>query len=889
LINLGQLIRKLLITEPDLAPISATYELAESLAALMDEAQGEGIQMTDVLNLDVGEHSAHWNRSKKFLSILATHWEQNALTDPQDRMRHVVETYATHWDKNPTNQTILIAGSTGSRGATALFMKAVSKLPNGAVILPGVDDELPREVWSALKTKKFTLDHPQAGFAKLFNSLNIDFDDVGPWHESDAKNIDRNKLISLALRPAPITNQWLEYGPRLKPYLSKATQNLELIEADTIKEEALTIATRLRYAAEVGQEAVLISPSRNLTRRVNANLERWGIEADDSAGIPLQLSTTGIFLRSLAKCFGNPTSSHDFLALLKHPLTHSGKNRNIHNLMVMEIEVGQFNGTKILRGGPPFIDFDLLSGWASKDPSKEIWSQWLSNIFQPLQTAREMELYEWLHLLKKTAENLSDSPEITHESKVWEKDSGVAALKTLDQIMTQSVSSGLMSSIEFNAFLRSALNQELRPEAQSSNPLISIWGTLEARVQSKDLVILGGLNEDTWPTKSSHDMWLNRDMRKQLSLLLPERRIGLSAHDFQQAISSANVVLSRSLRDGDTPSTPSRWLIRITNLMNGLKDEGPQTLEEMRNSGNYWLACARSLDKVAENKKIPFEMRPSPIPPKHARLKKLSVTQIKDLVRDPYKIYASVILNLKKLEPLGKQADAIERGNTIHTILEEFIKQTKNEFPEDASDLFMKITNNVLKKDVPWPAARRLWLARMHAVSSSFINEEIKRRTQGVNIALERRGEMDFHDLKFKLTAKADRIDQGKGGLRLYDYKASKPPSLGDIQYFDKQLQLEAMIAFHSGFNKIQKQSIEHLEYISLGPDLNKQAIDIDDQEVSKILNEFRSLILIYNDTNKGFTARDKIQFLKHMSDYDQLSRKGEWQDSDIPNPRVVG
>ena len=142
--------------------------------------------------------------------------------------------------------------------------------------------------------------------------------------------------------------------------------------------------------------------------------------------------------------------------------------------MVMEIEVGQFNGTKILRGGPPFIDFDLLSGWAAKGPSKEIWSQWLSNIFQPLQTAREMELYEWLHLLKKTAENLSDSPENTYEGKVWEKDSGVAALKTLDQIMTQSVSSGLMSSIEFNAFLRSALNQELRPEAQSSNPLISI-------------------------------------------------------------------------------------------------------------------------------------------------------------------------------------------------------------------------------------------------------------------------------------------------------------------------------------------------------------------------------------------------------------------------------
>ena len=889
MINLGQLIRKLLLAEPDLAPISATYDLAESLGALMDEAQGEGIQMTDVLNLDVGEHSAHWNRSKKFLSILATHWKQNALTDPQDRMRHVVETYAKHWDKNPTNQTILIAGSTGSRGATALFMKAIAKLPNGAVILPGVDDDLPKDVWNALKTKKFTLDHPQAGFAKLFDLLKIDFDDVDPWHKANTRNIDRNKLISLALRPAPITNQWLEYGPLLKPYLNKATQDLELIEADTIKEEALAIATRLRFATEQGQEAVLISPSRNLTRRVNANLARWNIEADDSAGTPLQLSTTGIFLRSIAQCFGNSTLSYDFLALLKHPLTHSGKGRNIHNLMAMEIEVGQFNGAKILRGGPPFIDFDILSGWATKDPHKTIWVKWLTRIFQPLRDAKEMELSEWLNLLKKTAETLSSSPENDIDAKVWEKDSGKAALKTLDQILHQSVSSGIMSNIEFNAFLRSILSQELRSGTQSANPLISIWGTLEARVQSKDLVILGGLNEDTWPSKPNHDMWLNRDMRKQLSLLLPERRIGLSAHDFQQAVSAHNVVLSRSLREGDTPSTPSRWLIRITNLMQGLKNEGPNALDEMRNNGNQWLTYARSLDRVNETKKIPFETRPSPIPPENARLEKLSVTQIKDLVRDPYKIYASVILKLRKLDPLGKQADAIERGNTIHTILEEFIRQTQNEFPENASNLFMKITNEVLKKDVPWPAAQRLWLARMQAISSSFIEEEIKRRAVGINIALECYGEMDFQDLKFKLTAKADRIDQGKSGLRLYDYKASKPPSLGDIQYFDKQLQLEAMIAFHDGFNKIRKQSIEHLEYISLGPELKKQPLDIDDQEVSKIVDEFRSLILTYNDSSKGFTARDKIQFLNHISDYDQLSRKGEWQDSDTPNPKVLG
>lgn len=174
-------------------------------------------------------------------------------------MRYVVKAYTKHWQENPPKHPILIAGSTGSRGETALFMKAVSQLPNGAIILPGFDAELPNDIWNKFKTKRFTLDHPQAGFAKLFDYLGISFNTVLPWHKANTTLVDRNRLISLALRPAPITNQWLEYGPALKPTLHNATQSLELIEAETLKEEALAIATRLRYAADQGKEAVLIT------------------------------------------------------------------------------------------------------------------------------------------------------------------------------------------------------------------------------------------------------------------------------------------------------------------------------------------------------------------------------------------------------------------------------------------------------------------------------------------------------------------------------------------------------------------------------------------------------------------------------------------------------
>ena len=68
------------------------------------------------------------------------------------------------------------------------------------------------------------------------------------------------------------------------------------------------------------------------------------------------------------------------------------------------------------------------------------------------------------------------------------------------------------------------------------DPRIHIWGALEARLQSVDVVVLGGLNEGTWPGQTRLDPLLSRPMRAALALEPPERRIGLAAHDFAQAL-----------------------------------------------------------------------------------------------------------------------------------------------------------------------------------------------------------------------------------------------------------------------------------------------------------------------------------------------------------------
>ena len=79
---------------------------------------------------------------------------------------------------------------------------------------------------------------------------------------------------------------------------------------------------------------------------------------------------------------------------------------------------------------------------------------------------------------------------------------------------------------------------------------IRIFGPLEARLQDIDRVVLGGLNEGSWPPETRTDPWLSRPMRLKLGLDLPERRVGLAAHDFAQALGAKEVILTRAAKVG---------------------------------------------------------------------------------------------------------------------------------------------------------------------------------------------------------------------------------------------------------------------------------------------------------------------------------------------------
>ena len=408
-------------------------------------------------------------------------------------------------------------------------------------------------------------------------------------------------------------------------------------------------------------------------------------------------------------------------------------------------------------------------------------------------------------------------------------------------------------------------------------------------MQGADLVILGGLNEGTWPERPAPDPWLNRAMRAQAGLLLPERSIGLAAHDYQQAIAAREVVITRAARDADAETVPSRWLNRLTNLLDGLPDAGGrQALQDMRARGAAWLALAEAAERPAMP--VPPEPRPAPRPPVAARPRALSVTQITTLLRDPYAIYAGHVLRLERLDPLRPMPDARLRGTVLHRVLERFVRERPDrETPDAAALRFHAVTLVVLAETVPWSAARALWQARLDRAAAFFLRMDVG--SGGVPVVVERAGATPVAPFDFTLKARPDRIDRlPNGQVHIYDYKTGSPPSKAQQKHFDKQLLLTAAMANRGAFAALGgAASVASVSYVGLGSTPKIETTDLTPDEIADVWDGLVHLVGEYLSPTKGYASRRAVFGAAFPGDYDHLARFGEWDMTDLPEPADVG
>lgn len=884
-LELSALVAELLAAAPDLAPRAALFDLSASLVRLLDECEGEGVSLDTLTGLDVGDLSAHWERALRFISIVAPFLDStSAPPGPQGRQRRAVLRQIARWEANPPENPILIVGSTGSRGTTALLMQAVARLPQGALILPGFDFDQPAAVWARMTDALSYEDHPQFRYARLLAAFDIRPETLPRWTKDPAPVPARNRLASLALRPAPVTDQWRAEGPSLSD-IPEALAGVTLVEASSQREEALSIATALRSAAAENRHVALITPDRTLTRQVTAALDRWRILPDDSAGKPLILSAPGRLLRHVAALMGAELGAADLLVVLKHPLTHSEHpQRGQHLLHTRDLEL-------YLRKTPGVaVTPETLRDWATRptgktdtvDPSRMPWVEWvIATLFDlsrlPAQPIADLQA---LHQIR--TEQLAAGPDSTGSGGLWDKEAGAQAVKAMDQLRDAADAGGTITPRDYAALLGSLLAAgEVRDPIQP-DPRITIWGTLEARVQGADLVILAGLNEGIWPGLPDPDPWMNRRMRHEAGLLVPERQVGLSAHDFQQAFGASEVILTRATRDSEAETVPSRWLNRLTNLLDGIGSAGQTALHEARARGDSLIASAGQLDRPKEE--VAASLRPSPRVKRGQIRPRISASRVETLIRDPYQIYASDVLRLRPLEPLDPGPTPALRGTVFHKVMEAALKSIPQSGEITDADL-IEIAARVIRTEVPWPETQLQWAARFASFAGPLAAEETARLANATTLALEIEGETQLGN-GVTLSCNADRIDQTSDGrIVLYDYKTGQLPSDKQIDALVKQLHLEAIIAAAGGFRDLPPLDVTEISYLKLNKGLGARNRSLSPEEIGSARDAFVEILDGFLAGTRGYTARRMPRDLKHVSEYDHLSRFGEWDQTDLPTP----
>lgn len=843
--------------------------LAAELAALLDGVQIERVDFTRLAQLVPADYAAHWQVTLDFLKIVTEHWPAllGERLDPQERVNRALDAQAECWRADPPGTPVIAAGSTGSRPATAALMAVIAGLPQGKVVLPGLDLHLDEAAWAALEES-----HPQAGMKRLLERLGIARRDVRPLPARPDHKAARMTLLAQALRPAATCEAWRDMGE----FPSTTLEGVSRLDAPGPREEAGAIALILREALEVdGRTAALVTPDRALARRVAAELERWGLTIDDSAGSPLATSEPGTFIRLVAAMVADDFAPHAVLACLKHPLAAGGEDAAIFRAHVRRLE------RDALRGPRPAPGIAGLRA-AVKDGRLPRWLDGLDAITAPFARVMAQDTASLADLLRahmECAEALAGDHRLPGAARLWRGEAGAALARWAAELAAATEAVKMVFPPLPPRFYAPLLDQLLAGQVVrqpwGSHPRLFLWGPMEARLQHADVMVLGGLNEGTWPGEAEADPWMSRPMRQAFGLPAPERRIGLSAHDFAQAFAAPRVVLTRAIRVDGTPTVPSRWLLRLEAVM---KAAGLSFGED---AGQY-LDWHGMIDRPAAFETV---APPAPRPPVPARPRRLSVTEIETWMRDPYAVYAKHVLGLRALDPIDADPGAAEYGSLVHKAIERFVVENPGTLPADSEARLTAIGEEVFAEALARPGLWAFWWPRFQSVARWLVAHERARRPEVARILCEIKGELEVAAPAgpFLLHARADRIDVlNDGTLALIDYKTGQPPSAREVAAgYAPQLPLEGAIARFGGFGGLKAAEVSRMLYWRLkgGSDGGEEKPAGGDPArlISEALDGLAALVAAFDDEATPYAARPHPDHAPRYSDYLHLARVREW------------
>lgn len=904
---------------------TSALELASSLSELLDELYLEGIDFSKITNFDDSNLSKYWEDTKKFLEIILKNntWDNILLSelgkiDPTKHQVLLFEKLCEKWQKEPPKFNVICAGSTGSQPSTAKLLDTVASLENGYVILPGLDLELDDESFEAVLDEPT---HPQYNLAHLLKLMKIDRKDVKKLSFETNQNLtsqNRMRLISEAMRPAKTTNLW----SNAKKFDEDVIKNVSYVECETQQNEALAISFLLRKVLEdKDKTACLVTPDRTLAKRVISNMKRWNIILDDATGKPLSESKEGNFLSLIFDFAHNDLDIYAFLALLKHPLTHCGLDYKEVKKFVRPIE-------KKLHDVCPHDSFEHLEKHitnidaASLNVSKEDLEKFIKqndelkgflikfkkcfeidngkNLFDLLKDDDKFYSFEeYLNAHIKVAKALAQTDNRTGEENLWNSQEGIDLCKLLNElnsnanlIFNVNSSNKGLHPYEYGELIKTFLSRTNSTNKYGTVKNLSILNSSEARMNKADVVILGELNEDIWPRQISQDPWICRQMRTNLNLPMPEKKISLSTHDFCQSFCAKEVIITRAKKIEGSPTDRSRLLMRLDTVLN---------LSNLKIKTNPVVDLVNNFYKPNPNDIV----KPTGFnPPLKYRPKELWATYVEKLFKDPYNIYASKILNIQKLDEIDTPISVNIFGTIIHACIEDFTNKhppkeiLENQNLDFTSELYKELSNSFMKEfesqnlDLE---TKRFYTPKLDEIANVFVLNYLRviKDNNTKNIETEKSLSLELKKSNneiFTLKAKADRIDTLEdNSIQIYDYKTGVVPHKKHVHSCLKpQLTLEALILKESqnlNINEILYWGVSNKGKVTpiCKKTSNREKTEeiTPDDLINKTKEKLIKVLDRFDNEETAYEPSPNQGYMLDYNDYEHLERYDEWSTLD--------
>ncbi|WP_404713450.1 double-strand break repair protein AddB [Sphingomonas sp. MMS24-J13] len=866
-----QLILARLVGEARLATGAAieageAVRLAVDLARTLDQLIVEEVSPDRLAEAVPAELSEHWQASLSILQVVLKRWPQElakrGLIDLAERRNRLIDAATKRWTAHPPEGLSVAAGITAAAPAVGRLLKCIARLPQGMVVLPGLDRTMPDDEWQALgggENSRPIETHPQHGLRLLLDRIGVGRGEVERWRHRGGVGTapERARAISNAMAPAAFTDRWADLPAR-----ERRLSGVRAIELANPAAEAQAIAIALRHAIDTpGHVAALVTSDRGLAARVSAHLARWGIEADDSAGRPLSLSPPGTLLLAIADAAAEGFAPVALLALFKHPLVQAGEKR-----------LDWLAGTRLLdealRGPRPGVGLHEVTRYL-EEMAPDALGWWRSEALPRLQ-ALEAAFSGRLTLAGSLAA-LREAATAFAGDEAWNRPAGRAAAELVSALEAGAIDGPVLARAQgFPAFLKAMLDTVAVRPPQGGHPRVHIWGLIEARLQQADLMVLGGLNEGVWPSLPAPDPWLAPAIRATLGLPGLERRIGIEAQQFAAALGSPQVLLTRARRDARAPAVPSRFWLRLEAMTGG-------------------IAPARELRRWADAIDRPDDFtpaeRPRPRPPVEDRPRRIAVTKLDRLKADPFAFYADAMLKLRSWDAVDADPSAAWRGSAVHQVFEAWIKHDGG----DPAKLRPR-AEALLTETAAHPVLRTLWAPRLLEAIDWVAAEVAADIAKGRRaVAAEVKGRIEIAGIA--LDGTVDRIDRlPDGSLAIVDWKTGKPPSKRAVaEGYSMQLGLLGLIAERGGFGEDLHDDPTIFEYWSLAAKagdlgyratpvgLNKQGEGIDPADfTTRAAAVLAAAVEAYLKGDAPFVAKLHPEYSPY-GDYDQLMRLDEW------------